>query len=284
MVYRPRDAARPPRRPPPEELGLAREIVTLTLDGDRARARQAPRRDRPLEGLRHPARRPERLAPPRRGAPGGLGLLARRPRLDERLEVNGRRTARAKLESGDTITIGSTELVFDAEARRVTARLGRGRRGAARPEDRVPRPALPLHLADRAHRRPRPAAAAGELRSSRPAGAGAGCSAAAAGAPSPAGSSSSRARRSRRARSRARLGAADARPRRAERRRARRRRVRLGAARARSSRAATASGSRTSAPRTAPSSTAPRVARAAPARARRRRPRRRDRPEVRRRR
>ncbi|MDX6513669.1 MAG: Inner rane component of cytoplasmic domain, partial [Gaiellaceae bacterium] len=29
------------------------------------------------------------------------------------LEVNGRRTRRTKLETGDTIVIGSTELVFD---------------------------------------------------------------------------------------------------------------------------------------------------------------------------
>ena len=32
------------------------------------------------------------------------------------LEVNGRRAKRAKLDTGDKITIGSTDLVFDVEA------------------------------------------------------------------------------------------------------------------------------------------------------------------------
>ena len=46
--------------------------------------RQAPRRHRPLARVRHPDRGRERLAPPRRAAPGGDELLDRRPRLDER--------------------------------------------------------------------------------------------------------------------------------------------------------------------------------------------------------
>ena len=50
-------------------------------------------RPRPLEGLRHPGLRPERLAAPRRGAPGGRRAVhARRPRLDER--HRGQRQAR----------------------------------------------------------------------------------------------------------------------------------------------------------------------------------------------
>ena len=49
-----------------------------------ARAQQAAHGDRPLEGLRPPARRRERVAPARRGAPGGNVLLDHRPRLDER--------------------------------------------------------------------------------------------------------------------------------------------------------------------------------------------------------
>ena len=80
-----------------------------------ARPEQAAKRDRPLQGLRRAAGRPERLAPPRRGAPGGDGVLDRRPRLDER--DRGQRPAgqAAQLDSGDTVTIGSTDLVFDLE-------------------------------------------------------------------------------------------------------------------------------------------------------------------------
>ena len=103
------------------------------------------------------------------------------------------------------------------------------RERAARPEGRVPRPALSLHLAHRPHRRDRPAAAAGELhpaararrRRDRP------------GGPAPAGSSSMASARPRRGRRvRARRRAAHDRPRRAERRARSRRRVRVGAPRA----------------------------------------------------
>ena len=86
--------------------------------------------------------------------------------LDRRtaLEVNGRRTERAKLESGDRVTLGSTEHRLRARASRsVRAGLRRGRGGPAHAQARVPRPPLPLHLADRAGRQPRPPAAAGEL-------------------------------------------------------------------------------------------------------------------------
>ena len=63
------------------------------------------------------------------------------------------------------ITIGSTDLALRAEARRVTETgVARSRRSAAHPEDPLPAAPLPLHLADRAHREPRPAAPAGELR------------------------------------------------------------------------------------------------------------------------
>ena len=80
--------AKPPLSPdvPAGEVALAQEIVTLTSRRQAPRAHQPPGRDRSLEGLRHPARRPERLAPARRAPAGGRGLLARRPRLDERLE------------------------------------------------------------------------------------------------------------------------------------------------------------------------------------------------------
>ena len=40
----------------------------------------------------------------------GATLLARRPRLDERVEVKGKRVKRLKLEDGTRFTVGSTEL------------------------------------------------------------------------------------------------------------------------------------------------------------------------------
>ena len=103
MIYKAdarRSRPRPPRRP---SSGSSRR--SSSLDAERAhatRSTQAPTRARPLEGLRHPARRPERLAPPRRAAPGGHDVLDRRPRLDER--HRGERQARASARSSTTAT------------------------------------------------------------------------------------------------------------------------------------------------------------------------------------
>ena len=65
MIYKPR-APLDSRRPARADVALAQEIVTLTVDGKRREVDKRARRDRPLEGLRHPARRPER---PRGGTP-----------------------------------------------------------------------------------------------------------------------------------------------------------------------------------------------------------------------
>ena len=110
MIYRPQSAA--DRGRTPAELGVAPEIVTLDVDGKQHTVDKRQRRDRPLEGLRHPARRPQRLAATRGAPPGGFGLLDPRPRLDERLERQRTPQQRAKLENDDRITIGSTELLF----------------------------------------------------------------------------------------------------------------------------------------------------------------------------
>ncbi len=68
------------------------------LGGKAPGDREAPRRDRPLEGLRHPGRptRTSRAATPRSG-PGRRDVLARRPRLDERRR--GTRQARQAAEA-----------------------------------------------------------------------------------------------------------------------------------------------------------------------------------------
>ena len=81
MIYRPEP---PPPAPEPEPEPEARAARDPERQRQRALAREGARRHRALEGLRHPSRGPERLAPPCRGAPRGRGLLARRPGLHER--------------------------------------------------------------------------------------------------------------------------------------------------------------------------------------------------------
>ena len=69
----------------------------------------------PLEGRRPAGRRPERLAPPRRAAPGGRDLLAVDLDSTNGVEVRGKRVKRLKLEDGTRFTIGSTEITFSRE-------------------------------------------------------------------------------------------------------------------------------------------------------------------------
>ena len=127
-----------PRRSRRPSSGSSAEIVTLTIERHaRTRSTSAQRRARPLEGLRRPGRRRERLAPPRRAAPGGRRLVARRPRLDERHRAQRASACSARSSrDGDTITLGATELVF-GRARSDAARRIDGRRGAPRPQDRA---------------------------------------------------------------------------------------------------------------------------------------------------
>ncbi len=83
MIYKPK-AQPPTEAASAEELGVEREEFSLTIERQAACARRAARRARPLEGVRRPGVRCERLAPPCRAAAGGVGLVARRSRLDER--------------------------------------------------------------------------------------------------------------------------------------------------------------------------------------------------------
>ena len=111
MVYRPRTPI-PPEGPAPD-VALAQEIVTLTMDGvrheiDKRRFVLGRSKDCDIQladpnvSRRHAELRQEGSA---------YWLID----LDSTngSQVNGRRTARAKLESGDTITVGSTDLVFE---------------------------------------------------------------------------------------------------------------------------------------------------------------------------
>jgi hypothetical protein len=111
MVYKPRTPL--PIDGPPPDVALAQEIVTLTVDGKRhevdkrrvviGRSKECDiKLSDPNVSRRHAELRQE----------GSAYWLVD---LDSTngSAVNGHRTARAKLESGDTITVGSTELLFE---------------------------------------------------------------------------------------------------------------------------------------------------------------------------
>jgi hypothetical protein len=111
MVYKPR--APVPTQGPAPDVALAQEIVTLTGDGvrheiDRRRFVLGRSKDCDIQladpnvSRRHAELRQEGSA---------YWLID----LDSTngSQVNGRRTSRAKLDSGDVITIGSTDLVFE---------------------------------------------------------------------------------------------------------------------------------------------------------------------------
>jgi len=111
MVYKPRTPL--VAEGPPADVALAQEIVTLTLDGKRhevdkrrvviGRSKECDiQLSDPNVSRRHAELRQE----------GSAYWLVD---LDSTngSAVNGHRAARAKLESGDTITVGSTDLLFE---------------------------------------------------------------------------------------------------------------------------------------------------------------------------
>jgi hypothetical protein len=111
MVYKPRTPL--PDDGPPPDVALAQEIVTLTVDGNRhevdkrrvviGRSKECDiKLSDPNVSRRHAELRQE-------GAAYWLVDLD----STNGSAVNGHRTARAKLESGDTITVGSTDLLFE---------------------------------------------------------------------------------------------------------------------------------------------------------------------------
>jgi hypothetical protein len=111
MVYKPRTDI--PLEGPPADVALAQEIVTLTMDGisheiDKQRFVLGRSKDCDIQladpnvSRRHAELRQEGSA---------YWLIDLDSTNGSR--VNGHQTARAKLESGDTITVGSTDLVFE---------------------------------------------------------------------------------------------------------------------------------------------------------------------------
>jgi FHA domain-containing protein len=99
----------------PAELGLEREVACLVVDGERhelskrrtviGRSKDCDLQlDDPNASRRHAEVRQE-----------GTSYWIVDLDSTNGLEVNGRRAKRAKLDTGDKITIGSTDLVFDVE-------------------------------------------------------------------------------------------------------------------------------------------------------------------------
>ena len=150
MIYKPKAAQPPTQAVSAEELGVEAELVTLSFDGTRYEVKQRRvviGRSRECDIQLSDT---ERVPAPRRAAPGGCDVLDRRPRVDERRggqrparqarKAQRRRHDHRRVDRGD-VRPGIGMMVFDSVA---VDEL------SARPQDRVPRPALPVHLADRA--------------------------------------------------------------------------------------------------------------------------------------
>jgi len=113
MVYRPKTAPGATEAATPEELGVEREIVTLTVDGvrhevDKRRLLIGRSKECDLQ-VSDPnvSRRHAELV--QEGTAFWIVDLG----STNGLEVNGQRLDRAKLENGDRVTVGSTDLVFE---------------------------------------------------------------------------------------------------------------------------------------------------------------------------
>jgi hypothetical protein len=111
MIYKPR-TPQPTEAASPAELGVEREVVTLNVDGQRyeiakrrtliGRSRECDiQLDDPSASRRHAELRQE-----------GTAYWIVDLDSTNGLEVNGMRTQRAKLDHGDKITIGSTDIAF----------------------------------------------------------------------------------------------------------------------------------------------------------------------------
>ena len=111
MVYKPK--APPTEAVSPEDLGMEREVVTLTFDGTRhevdkrrvviGRSRECDiQLGDPNVSRRHAELRQE----------GTTYWIVDLDSTNGTM-INGRRQKRAKLEDGDTITLGATEILFE---------------------------------------------------------------------------------------------------------------------------------------------------------------------------
>ena len=169
MVYRPQAPATAGRDP--GELGVEPEVVTLDANGTQHRSTRSSvvigrsrecdiRLADPNVSRRHAEVRHE-------GAAYWILDLG----STNGLTVNGRRQQRAKLEQRATASPSARPSLSSAMH---DCGLRRRRRGAAPTQGLLSRPPLPLHLANRAHREPRPPSPAGELRARPPQAAAAG--------------------------------------------------------------------------------------------------------------
>jgi len=114
MIYKPQ-TAEPTQAVSAEELGVEQELVTLSWNGDRhevKRPRVVIGRSRDCDIQLADANVSRRHAELRQeGASYWIVDLG----STNGIEVNGKRVKRAKLRSGDTITLGSTEVTFARE-------------------------------------------------------------------------------------------------------------------------------------------------------------------------
>ena len=113
MIYKPR--AQPTQAVSPTELGVEREVASLTWDGERREIRKrriviGRSKDcdvqlaDPNVSRRHAELRQE-----------GTAYWVVDLDSTNGVEVNGKRLKRAKLDDGDTVTVGSTEITFRRE-------------------------------------------------------------------------------------------------------------------------------------------------------------------------
>jgi hypothetical protein len=115
MIYKPQ-TAQPTQAVSAAELGVEQELVTLSWNGDSLQVKQ-PRivigRSRDCDVQLADANVSRRHAELRQeGASYWIVDLG----STNGIEVNGKRVKRAKLRSGDTITLGSTEVTFSRES------------------------------------------------------------------------------------------------------------------------------------------------------------------------
>ncbi|MGH3104906.1 MAG: FhaA domain-containing protein [Gaiellaceae bacterium] len=115
MIYRPGDAQPPTEAVSPEELGVEGETVLLSWDGEQReldRRRMVIGRSKECDIQLADANVSRRHAEVRQeGASFWIVDLD----STNGIEVNGRRLKRAKLEDGDRMTLGSTEILFRRE-------------------------------------------------------------------------------------------------------------------------------------------------------------------------
>ena len=114
MIYKPSEPP-PTQAASPAELGLEREVAYLVVNGKRHpldKRRTVIGRSKDCDLQLDDANASRRHAEVRQE---GTAYWIVDLDSTNGLEVNGRRAKRAKLDTGDKITIGSTDLVFDVE-------------------------------------------------------------------------------------------------------------------------------------------------------------------------